>query len=123
VLFGPEVVVVAGNHNTVVVGRFMADVLEKRPEDDIGIVIEDDVWVGSRAILTDGVTIGRGSIIGAGSVVTKSVPPYSIVAGVPAKVIRYRWDLETALRHEALLYKPEERLPAEKLRHLGSATN
>ena len=51
------------------------------------IVIEDDVFIGARAIILKGITIGRGSVVGAGSVVTKSVSPYSIVAGNPAKVV------------------------------------
>jgi len=54
------------------------------------IIIKDDVWIGSNAIITGGVTVGKGSIIAAGAVVTKSVDPYSIVAGVPAKVIKKR---------------------------------
>ena len=54
------------------------------------IVIEDDVWIGFRAIILSGVTIGRGSIVGAGAVVTKDIEPYSIVGGVPAKLIRKR---------------------------------
>ena len=52
------------------------------------IVIEDEVWIGARAIITKGVTIGRGAIIGAGSVVTKDVPPYHVAAGNPAKVLK-----------------------------------
>ena len=55
------------------------------------IVVEDDVWIGFGAIVMSGVTIGGGSIVAAGAVVTKDVPPYAIVAGVPAKVIRYRF--------------------------------
>ena len=55
-----------------------------------GIVIQDDVWIGSRTTILDGVTIGKGAVIGAGAVVTNSVPPCSIAAGVPAKVIRRR---------------------------------
>lgn len=54
------------------------------------ITIEDDCWIASGAIILAGVTVGRGSIVAAGSVVSKSVPPYSIVAGIPAKVIRSR---------------------------------
>jgi acetyltransferase-like isoleucine patch superfamily enzyme len=53
-----------------------------------GIVIEDDCWIGAMAVILDGVTIGRGSVVGAGAVVTCSVPPHSLVAGVPARVIR-----------------------------------
>ncbi len=55
-----------------------------------GITIEDDVWIGANCTILDGVIIGKGSIVAAGSVVTKSVEPYSIVAGVPARVIKRR---------------------------------
>jgi acetyltransferase-like isoleucine patch superfamily enzyme len=55
-----------------------------------GIRIEDDCWLGSGVRVVDGVTIGKGSIIGAGAVVTKDIPPYSIAVGVPAKVIDSR---------------------------------
>lgn len=55
-----------------------------------GIVVEDDCWIGSGAIILDGVTVGRGSVIAAGSVVTHDVEPYSVMAGVPAKLIRRR---------------------------------
>ena len=54
-------------------------------------VINDDVWIGANSIICRGVTIGKGAVIGAGSVVTKNVKPYSIVAGVPAKHIKYRF--------------------------------
>jgi maltose O-acetyltransferase len=52
------------------------------------VVIEDDVWIATRSTILKGVTIGRGSVVAAGAVVTKDVPPYTIVAGVPAKVIK-----------------------------------
>ena len=54
------------------------------------VIIEDDVWIGSRAMILSGVTVHKGSVIAAGAVVTRDVPPYAIVGGVPAKVIRYR---------------------------------
>ncbi len=59
------------------------------------IVIEDDVWIGARATILGGVTIGRGAIVAAGAVVTKSVPPFTIVAGVPAKPLKIRFDEAT----------------------------
>jgi len=55
-----------------------------------GIVIEDDVWIGAGVKILDGCVIGKGSVIGAGTVVNKNVEPYSVVVGVPGKVIRKR---------------------------------
>lgn len=55
-----------------------------------GICIEDDVWIGNRVIILDGVRVGHGAVIGAGSVVTASIPPYTIAAGVPARTIGER---------------------------------
>jgi len=79
-MFGPEVSIHAGNHTSTLVGRFMFDIEEheKLPEDDRDVVIEDDVWVGTRAIILNGVRIGRGAIVGAGAVVAKDVPPYAV---------------------------------------------
>lgn len=56
------------------------------------VKIGNDVWIGARAIILDGVTLGDGAIVGAGAVVTRDVPPYAVVAGVPAKVLRYRFE-------------------------------
>lgn len=54
------------------------------------VVVKDDVWIGMGAMILSGVTIGQGAVVGAGAVVTKDVPPYAIVGGVPARVLRYR---------------------------------
>ena len=105
VMFGPEVTIRGGNHRIDIVGRNMIDIggKEKRPEDDPGVVIEDDVWIGTRAIILAGAKIGRGAVVGAGAVVTKSVPPYAVVGGNPARIIRMRFDPEAIAEHERLL--------------------
>ena len=64
--------------------------------------IGNDVWIGFRALIKSGVTIGNGAIIGAGAIVTKDVPPYAIVAGVPARIIRYRFSQEIIVELERL---------------------
>jgi len=104
VMFGPKVALIAGNHNTAVVGAFMLDVKDKQPADDQPIIIEDDVWIGFRATVLKGVTIGRGSIVAAGAVVTKNVPRYAIVAGVPARMVQMRWSEAEIAQHEKILY-------------------
>ncbi|OMD38021.1 hypothetical protein BSK56_30730 [Paenibacillus borealis] len=58
------------------------------------VIIEDDVWIGFNSIILDGVKVGKGSVIGAGAVVTKDVMPYSIMGGVPARLIKYRFSEE-----------------------------
>lgn len=68
--------------------RFARHVLPQPKRTTIG----HDVWIGHRAIVKAGVTIGTGAVVGAGAIVTKDVAPYAIVAGVPAKLIRYRFD-------------------------------
>lgn len=86
VMFGPGVSIFSENHGFSDPDRLLLE----EPTIRKGVVIEDNVWVGAKAIILDGVTVGTGSIIAAGCVVTKNIPPYSIVAGVPGKVIRAR---------------------------------
>lgn len=111
VMSGPEVTIRGGNHRIDVVGRNMIDIGEdeKRPQDDPGVVIEDDVWIGTRAIILAGTRVGRGAVVGAGAVVTKSVPPYAIVGGNPARIIRMRFSPEDIAKHERLLASAELR--------------
>lgn len=74
--------------------------------------IGNDVWIGARSIVMDGVTIGDGAIVAAGSVVTKDVPPFSVVGGAPAKVIKYRFPQEVINRLQEIQWW---NLPDEKI--------
>lgn len=67
-------------------------------------IIEADCWIGHGAIIREGLTIKRGTVVAAGAVVTSSTAPYSIVAGVPARLIRKRFSEESQLKHDILLY-------------------
>jgi maltose O-acetyltransferase len=85
VMIAPFTLLITANHRYV--SQFIKDShhIELKP-----IVIKDDVWIGERAIILPGVSIGRGAIVGAGAVVTKDIPDFAVVAGNPAKVIKYR---------------------------------
>ncbi len=89
VMFGPGVKLIAQNHN---VSDWTKPMILSNDYDSGNVIIEDDVWIGANTIVTSGVTVGRGSVIAAGAVVTKNVPPYSIVGGVPAKVMKFRFE-------------------------------
>ena len=112
----PYLKIITGNHRTDHVGYFMFDGdIDKRPEDDKDVIIEGDSWFGVNVTILSGVTIGRGSCIAAGAVVTKSCPPYSIIGGVPAKIIKFRFSVDEILEHEKKLYPENERYTREQL--------
>jgi virginiamycin A acetyltransferase len=100
VSIAPNVTFLVGvNHqiNTATTFPFYSKLIERSPIDAISkgpIVVEDEVWIGTSAMIFSGVTIGKGAIIAAGSLVTKDVPAYGIVGGNPAKLIRYRFSDE-----------------------------
>lgn len=79
------------------------------------IVIEEDVWVGIGAILLAGAHLGRGCVVGAGSIVNKFIPPYAVVVGPEAKIIKKKFSVEQIIEHEKSLYDEKERLSREFL--------
>ncbi len=87
VMMGPEVVIHTQNHRH---DRVDVPMCQQGHEERRPVTIEDDVWLGERVIILPGVTIGKGSIIGAGAVVSKDVPPFSVVVGNPAVVVKRR---------------------------------
>lgn len=105
-----------GNHARIP-GLFVTDINESnKPKGlDKDVVIDKDVWIGANVTILAGVTIGRGATIAAGAVVNKNVPPYSIVGGVPAKVLKFNWSIDQILEHEEKLYPENERYNREDL--------
>ncbi|RZK26809.1 MAG: acyltransferase [Flavobacterium sp.] len=86
VMFGPGASIFSENH-----GFGDTDIpMIMQPTKRFGVTIEDDVWIGTKAVILDGVTVGKGSIIAAGAIVNKDIAPFSIVAGIPGKVIGSR---------------------------------
>lgn len=108
-------VIITGNHQREQGRWFITEALDHRIDIEQDIVVEEDVWIGSGVTLLAGVKIGRGATIGAGSVCIRSVPPYAIVMGNPAKIVGFNFTPEEIVEHEKRLYPEEERLPLEKL--------
>lgn len=86
VMLGPRVTMSSENH----VFQDRTKTIKEQGVTRRGIIIEDDCWIGSGVTLIDGITVGTGSVVAAGAVVTKDVPPFTVVGGIPAKVIKER---------------------------------
>lgn len=106
VVFGPRPTIVTGDHRMDIIGKHITDVTvnEKTCENDLPVVIGDGVWVGANVTILKGVNIGRESIVAAGSVVTTSFPPYSVIGGSPARLLKMRFTPEEAAKNDELLY-------------------
>ncbi len=109
VVFGPNVTCITGNHRIDMVGRYIDSVTDadKKPENDEDIIFMGDNWIGANSTILKGVTIGKGAVVAAGSVVTHTVDDYTIVAGVPARKIRDRFSKEELKQHIAIINKME----------------
>lgn len=115
-------VVITGNH-LLLPGMFYTQVTDKIKDEadldhncDKDIIVDDDVWIGCNVILLKGVHIGRGAVIGAGSVVRWNVPPYAVVCGNPAKIVKFKFSLNDIILHEEKLYPQSDRLPEKLIR-------
>ncbi len=115
---GAGLTVISNNHATtgVDIKQWFSDAAENNEGDtNKDVIVEEEVWCGANVTLLLGVTIGRGAIIGAGSVVRTSIPPYSIVTGNPAKVVGFKFRVDEIIEHEKELYIESERIPKADL--------
>lgn len=103
VMFGPRVMIVTGNHRIDVIGKYMSNVKDKLPENDMDVVIGDDVWIGMNAMIFKGVHIGNGAVIAGGARVYKDVKPYTIYYNQDK--IKPRFSKEQIEKHEIILQK------------------
>lgn len=113
--------IITGDHERRI-GTFCNTITEATKNHDLGldqpVVIESDVWIGMNVTILKGVTVGRGCTICAGAVVHRSMPPYCICGGVPAKVIKFYWTIDQILEHEAKLYPEEDRYTRKQLEEI-----
>ncbi len=104
VITGPNLTIITGDHQYFPC-RYLDTIMddEKTPKADQDVIVDDDVWIGANVTILKGVHIGRSAIVAAGAVVVKDVPEFAIVGGVPAKVLKLKWDDKTRERHRAFL--------------------
>lgn len=107
--------VITGNHQRKVGNLFIGDAFSHENDIEQDVIVEEDAWLGANVTLLSGITVGRGATVGAGAVCLKSVPPYSVVMGNPAKVIGFNFTPEEIIEHEKQIYPVEERIPIEIL--------
>ena len=115
--------IITGDHERRI-GVFCNEITECMKNHEIGldqdVIIEPDVWIGMNVVILKGITIGRGSTISAGAIVTKSIPPYCIAGGVPAKVIKMYWTVDQIIEHEKALYPESERYTRKQLEEISA---
>ena len=109
VMFGPGVNIHGGNHDFKKKGYYI-DENQKHDYNDGRIIIEDDCWIGANSIILKGVKIGKGSIIGAGSIVSKDVPSYSIIYNKMQRIQKERFSENELIKHENILKERKDKI-------------
>jgi len=108
VMFGPRVTILGGDHIFGIVGKSVRFLKPKGNENSLSVLIEDEVWCGANVSILKGVKLGMGCVIGAGSVVTKEIPPYTVAVGNPCKPIKKIFTDEDLREHLMILdYLPK----------------
>lgn len=116
-----DLLVICGNHMPVIgiplikVTNEIKARLDTNHKFSNDVIVDEDVWIGARVTLLPGVHVGRGSIVAAGSVVSKDVPAYAIVGGTPAHFIKWKWTIDEILKHEKEVYNEDERISKSEL--------
>lgn len=114
-VIAPNCTIVTNNHrSTVTIPQFLLSASHVNDKSG-NVIIDEDVWIGASAMILAGVHIGRGSIVSGGAIVTHDVPPYSLVIGVPAKVVKRIFTISQILEHEKVLYNVEDRFTEKQL--------
>lgn len=110
--------IITNNHRkTINIPQFLL-VASHINDKSANVIIEEDAWIAAGVTIMAGVHIGRGSIIGTNSLVTKDVPPYAVVSGTPATIKKRVFSIPQIIKHEKSLYKKEERMTIEQLEEL-----
>ena len=108
--------VVTSNHRqTVGIPNFFNNSLHINEINKGDVIVDEDSWLGINVTLLPGAHIGRGSVVGANSLINKEFPPYAVIVGSPAKIIAVKFTKEQIIKHEAIIYSKEERLSNEYL--------
>lgn len=115
-------IIIPASHKLKVGIPFYASTIKHIADENKDIIIEEDCWIGAGAILLPGIKIGRGCVVGAGAVVTKDIPPYAVVVGIPARIIATKFCIDDIKTHERKIYKKEERLEENVLFQLFQST-
>ncbi|MDZ7859580.1 MAG: acyltransferase [Candidatus Krumholzibacteriota bacterium] len=107
VVIGPRLIVMGGDHDFKITGKRLYEIKEGI---NLPVIIGKDVWIGAGVIILKGVRIEEGAVLGAGSLVTKNIPPYTIAVGSPAGPVRKRFSDEELKRHLRLLKYDKDRI-------------